>query len=164
MVDDMRGVTETTTSMFCVFLRYPADVRWTPAKIKERRDALGLTQQGLADALGVAKRSVVSWERGEAAPRRLTTLDAVLGDPGVDEEAPQRPDLSGSTPVELVAALLEKVAGLERENAALKSRLRAAELGIEEGPVPADVWADPNLIEGTHPDDNPGDEPRHASS
>ena len=162
----MRGDTEITTSNSALFLRYSADVRWTPKTIKDRRRELGLRQEDLAEQLGVSLRSVTSWERGEAIPRRPALLDAVLGGPGTDEQDEPTTviDLSGATPVELVAALLEKVAGLERENATLKSRLRAAELGIEEGPVPADVWDDPDLIEGAPPEENPGEEPRHASS
>lgn len=160
----MRVDPEITTSNSAHFLRYSADVRWTPKAIKDRRRELGLRQEDLAEQLGVSLRSVTSWERGEATPRHPTLLDTVLGAADEQDEPAAGVDLTGATPVELVAALLEKVAGLERENATLKARLRAAELGIEEGPVPADVWTDPNLIEGTHPGDNPGDEPRHASS
>lgn len=36
----------------------------TPIEIKTIRKALGLTQQGLADALGVALRTYTDWERG----------------------------------------------------------------------------------------------------
>lgn len=35
------------------------------AKLRERRKALGLTQQALGDLLGVAQNSVARWEREE---------------------------------------------------------------------------------------------------
>jgi len=37
------------------------------AKLRERRLALGLTQQALGDKLGVAQNSVARWEREEMA-------------------------------------------------------------------------------------------------
>lgn len=175
----MRVGAETTSSSFCAFLRYGGSVRWPPHKIRERRDALGWTQQQLADVLGVAKRSVVSWERGEAAPRRLATLDAVLGEAHSGAEEPETAR-SDRTAVELVTALLVKigelereaarVTALEREVADLRRQLRMAQLGIEEGPVPDDLWSDPDLVQGptdtadTHSEDNDGDDqPRRAS-
>ena len=38
----------------------------TPAELRARRKCLGLTQTGLACALGVAGNTVARWERGEA--------------------------------------------------------------------------------------------------
>jgi transcriptional regulator with XRE-family HTH domain len=37
------------------------------AKLRERRAALGLTQQGLADKLEVSRNTVARWERDEMA-------------------------------------------------------------------------------------------------
>jgi transcriptional regulator with XRE-family HTH domain len=37
------------------------------AKLRERRLALGLTQQGLADKLEVSRNTVARWERDEMA-------------------------------------------------------------------------------------------------
>ncbi len=37
------------------------------AKLRERRVALGLTQQGLADRLEVSRNTVARWERDEMA-------------------------------------------------------------------------------------------------
>jgi len=37
------------------------------AKLRERRVALGLTQQGLADKLEVSRNTVARWERDEMA-------------------------------------------------------------------------------------------------
>jgi transcriptional regulator with XRE-family HTH domain len=36
-------------------------------KLRERRQALGLTQQRLADRLGVSRNTVARWEREEMA-------------------------------------------------------------------------------------------------
>lgn len=48
-------------------------------QIKEAREQHRMTQQELADAVGVSLRTVGSWERGEAVPRnRLSTVREVL--------------------------------------------------------------------------------------
>jgi transcriptional regulator with XRE-family HTH domain len=54
--------------------------------IRERREALGLDQKGLAAQLSVGQQAVSGWERGRSRPRRamLTDLARVLA---VDEEA-----------------------------------------------------------------------------
>jgi len=39
-----------------------------PARLKEIRHALGLSQAALADAIGATKRSVINWEGGAASP------------------------------------------------------------------------------------------------
>jgi tetratricopeptide (TPR) repeat protein/transcriptional regulator with XRE-family HTH domain len=38
------------------------------ARLAERRKALGLTQEALADLVGVERTTIVRWERGESAP------------------------------------------------------------------------------------------------
>ena len=45
-----------------------------PAQIKDRRAALTLTQAELADALGVAARTVQKWESGETRISKLAWL------------------------------------------------------------------------------------------
>jgi transcriptional regulator with XRE-family HTH domain len=54
--------------------------------IRERREAVGLDQKGLAAQLSVGQQAVSGWERGRSRPRRamLTDLARVLA---VDEEA-----------------------------------------------------------------------------
>lgn len=50
------------------------------ARIRKRRQALNLTQQELADKVGVHVSAVVSWENGTHEPRRyLGKIEEVLG-------------------------------------------------------------------------------------
>lgn len=37
--------------------------------IKAQREAIGMTQQELADAVGVTNQAVATWENGKSAPR-----------------------------------------------------------------------------------------------
>lgn len=49
-------------------------------KIKDKREAAGLTQHRLAEALGVDRSAIAKWETGEALPRadKLPALAKVL--------------------------------------------------------------------------------------
>ncbi|MCZ7645254.1 MAG: helix-turn-helix domain-containing protein [Planctomycetota bacterium] len=50
------------------------------ARIRERRQALGLTQQGLADTLSVSRDAITKWEAGSSKPyESLVPLAEVLG-------------------------------------------------------------------------------------
>jgi len=44
----------------------------TPAKIREIRQKAGLSQKGLAEALGVSVNSISNWETENTKPRRIT--------------------------------------------------------------------------------------------
>lgn len=49
-------------------------------RIRYARERAGLTQEQVAEAVGVSLRTVGSWERGENVPRnRLAKLEDVLG-------------------------------------------------------------------------------------
>ena len=52
-----------------------------PSPIRAARIAAGMTQQQLADALGISQVSVTRWETGEHEPRvsTLKRIAAVLG-------------------------------------------------------------------------------------
>jgi transcriptional regulator with XRE-family HTH domain len=52
----------------------------TGARIRARRQILDMTQQELADALGVDRASVAGWESGKHYPlRKLGAIEHVLG-------------------------------------------------------------------------------------
>jgi DNA-binding XRE family transcriptional regulator len=44
------------------------------ATLKAQREALGLTKQGLADALGVTPQSIYLWETGQQPVRKVVDL------------------------------------------------------------------------------------------
>lgn len=54
-----------------------------PSPIRAARIAAGMTQQQLADALGVAQQSVTRWETGEREPR-VSTLKRIAAALGCD--------------------------------------------------------------------------------
>lgn len=65
-------------------------------RIKKRRQVLDMTQQDLADALGVSKSTVANWETGKHFPLRyLGKVEDVLGVSLDDAEEPLEipPDL-----------------------------------------------------------------------
>ncbi len=46
---------------------------WDATKVKALREFLGLTQQQLAEELGVRQQTISEWEVGIYAPRRSTS-------------------------------------------------------------------------------------------
>ena len=46
---------------------------WDSSKVKALREYLGLTQQQLAEELGVRQQTISEWEVGLYAPRRSTS-------------------------------------------------------------------------------------------
>lgn len=54
-------------------------VKWTPAAVRRLRKKLGLTQEKLAQELGVTTVSVSRWEHGHSKPTGLSerALDAL---------------------------------------------------------------------------------------
>lgn len=63
---------------------------FTAEDIKNGRERLRMTQQQLADEMGVSLRTVGAWERGESVPRnRMAALAEALGGEGVSEFGPK---------------------------------------------------------------------------
>ena len=48
-------------------------IAWDAERIKALRDHLGMTQQQLAEELGVRQQTISEWEVGMYAPRRSTS-------------------------------------------------------------------------------------------
>ena len=89
----------------------------TGDQIRRAREALRMTQQDLADQLGVGLRTIGRWERGESAPRsamgaltrilQLPTPDTATEDPDRDVAGPR---LREASHVELLAELARRIA------------------------------------------------------
>ena len=50
----------------------------TPADIRARRDALGMTQRAMAEALGVPLNTYARWEQGARQPENPSLLRLAL--------------------------------------------------------------------------------------
>jgi DNA-binding transcriptional regulator YiaG len=48
-------------------------IEWDAARVKALRDHLGLTQQQLAEELGVRQQTISEWEKGVYTPRRSSS-------------------------------------------------------------------------------------------
>jgi putative transcriptional regulator len=55
-------------------VRAPDDIGSAGLRIKERRKALGLSQQALAEQAGVSRQTIVSLESGDYAPSVYLSL------------------------------------------------------------------------------------------
>lgn len=77
--------------------------------IRAAREAAGLTQQQLANALGVTLRTVGNWERGESVPRnREAKIRSILANhlPGFSQDSIS---LERATDMELLAELAKRL-------------------------------------------------------
>lgn len=86
-------------------------------RIKERREALGYTQQDIANFLNKERSSVASWEAGRRMPDLQTfdELEAILGPLRDRSEEPQIRAVGG----------LRQLRGLLRAHGATESDIRA---------------------------------------
>lgn len=102
------ATTRNLVSIFEHIHAYTHAVDWTGSEIRRRREARGLTQQQLADSIGGSRRSVIAWERGDAAPqgRFIGQLERVLGGPVDSEAGDEGPLLRDATFPEAVNHLL----------------------------------------------------------
>lgn len=48
-----------------------SETKWTAEAVKDLRQRLGLTQEEMANKLGVTVASITRWERGITKPTRL---------------------------------------------------------------------------------------------
>lgn len=60
---------------------YSAETATMGDRIAAAREAAGLTQQGMAERIGVRRRTLLDWENDRAEPRanRLTMMSGILG-------------------------------------------------------------------------------------
>ena len=59
---------DTTTERVRALLDRPVDLP-EPAELRSLREAAGLSQQELADAMGVTRAAISHWETGVRSPR-----------------------------------------------------------------------------------------------
>lgn len=107
------------------------------ADLRARREAAGLTQQQLADRLGVARPRIAEWESGTRNPSAaaMRGIDAALADPrAVYVVGSDAWDLEGWTPETLAAAL---VAPLGAINVAVVCLPRVSGSGLGLDGLPA---------------------------
>lgn len=82
------------------------------SQIKAARERAQLTQQQLAERLGVGLRTVGNWERGETVPKnRMAAIEALLGEPDANDP------LRSASDAELLAELMRRNAERERRGA-----------------------------------------------
>lgn len=81
------------------------------ADIRRLREARGLTQEALAQEIGVGQRTIGNWERGETVPKnRLGMLERFFG---LDADASADP-IRDASDVALLAELLRRAGDRER--------------------------------------------------
>jgi len=86
----------------------------TGEQIRQARERRGLTQEQLAQAIGVGQRTVGNWERGATVPlNRMGMLREFFG---IDEEDATDP-IHTAPEVTLLAELLRRAADRERRGA-----------------------------------------------
>ncbi|TXH12441.1 MAG: XRE family transcriptional regulator [Hyphomicrobiaceae bacterium] len=92
---------------------------FSPIKLKQARTESGLTQSGLAEAVGGSYRTVQDWESGKTAPRgeTLQALSMALGKPPDWFFAASAPDSVGFVPARV--EFYRNRAGITQDSLAL---------------------------------------------
>lgn len=81
----------------------------TGPEIKAARERAHMTQQELAEKVGVGLRTVGNWERGESVPKnRMAAIERLFQEPA-DEDP-----LRASSEIQLLAELMRRAATRER--------------------------------------------------
>lgn len=81
----------------------------TGQQIRDARERAGLTQEQLAQRVGVTLRTVGNWERGASVPRnRLARIREVL--PDLDRSDDRGVDLRSASDVEVLAEIARRFA------------------------------------------------------
>ena len=81
-------------------------------EIRRLREARGLTQEQLAQAVGVGMRTVGAWERGETVPlNRMGMLEEFFG---VSEEV-DGPTVRAASEMDLLAELMRRASARQRQ-------------------------------------------------
>lgn len=76
------------------------------AQIRRQRERRGLTQEQLAQAIGVGPRTIGNWERGAVAPlNKMGAIEAFFGVAQDDESADP---LRAASEVALIAELMRR--------------------------------------------------------
>ena len=105
-----------------LFSAYHRPVTWTGERLRDARGRRGWTQQELADRIGAAKRSVTSWEAGDATPMAAyaTKLDTLFADELTSEDVTDSQPLTYAEQEDVVRQLddLVLVAEVTRRMAA----------------------------------------------
>lgn len=113
----------------------------TGDELRDARMRAGMTQQEVADALGVSLRSVGAWERSEVPPRQLARVNALLK----PAEAPAQP-LAAFDDLALIGELARRLA---------EHRNRATQAGAgETDPPPPDQPGLRHGVRRPRPDGN----------
>lgn len=100
----------------------------TGQQIRDARERASLTQEQLAQLVGVTHRTVGNWERGASVPRnRLAKVREVL--PHIDDQDDRNVDLRSASDAEVLAEIARRFArtGEDEEHVRSAAITRAGE-------------------------------------
>ncbi|MBT4498182.1 MAG: helix-turn-helix domain-containing protein [Gemmatimonadetes bacterium] len=104
------------------------NLKWSPTAVHQLREQMALSQEAFAEVVGTTRQTIINWEHGHQAPKKMASrlLSALASQvdrgewgSGVEEEAidPQLKELVLQTedPEVTVQALVRMVRKLEAE-------------------------------------------------